>query len=158
MNTETLQNHAEKLWETYIEIFPALVRFDCPRVEFNNRLSSCAGCAYTYENHVELSTKFYLKFSDRIIGETLPHELGHQIDHNLNGWHKYKRHHGKTWTDIMVKLGVPFRAYIVNLIDSYIMLVEAMQSKNASVLRSLITHDQNLNHGESLTSHVLEFS
>ena len=100
-----LQKMAEKLWDEYAETFPALLHFDCPKVTINNRFTKTAGCNRTETNHIEMAGKFLAKFEWNMLNVILPHELAHQIDYNLNGWHKGKLHHGKTWVVIMVKLG-----------------------------------------------------
>jgi predicted SprT family Zn-dependent metalloprotease len=106
MTNNELQNYAEKLWESYTEVFPALVRFDCPRVELNARFKVTAGMCYVQENRVQLSTKHLAKFEHEMLTDTLPHELAHQIDYNLNGWPKNNRWHGKSWVIIMAQLGL----------------------------------------------------
>ena len=100
-----LQKMAETLWAEYCEVFPKLVKFDCPKLTINNRFTKTAGCNYTDENEIHLAGKFLAKFEQNMLNVILPHELAHQIDFNLNGWHKGKLHHGKTWVVIMVKLG-----------------------------------------------------
>lgn len=102
----TLQAYAENLWEGYCETFPALVKFDCPKVTLNGRLSKCAGRNICEENSIELGTKFFAKYSENMLNVILPHEMAHQIDWNLNGWYPRKPHHGKAWIEIMVKLGL----------------------------------------------------
>lgn len=110
MNTQTLQQFAESLWEEYCEIFPTLVRFDCPKIKLNNRFTKTAGYARLTKNGVklntvELSSKFLAKFPDEMLNETLPHELAHFIDFNLNGWPVGKKGHDNVWKNIMLKIG-----------------------------------------------------
>lgn len=111
MKTETVQQLAENLWQEYCELFPALVKFDCPKIVINNRFTKCAGVNRSEMNQVDLAGKFLAKFQNQILTETLPHELGHQIDFNLNGWYARKPHHGKEWHAIMQKIGVPYSVY-----------------------------------------------
>lgn len=105
MTQNELQTIAETLWAEYCEVFPKLVKFDCPKMTINNRFTKTAGCNYTDENEIHLAGKFLAKFEQNMLNVILPHELAHQIDFNLNGWHKGKLHHGKTWIVIMAKLG-----------------------------------------------------
>ena len=93
------------LWDTYCESFPALVKFDCPKIIINNRYTKCAGCNVSSDNIVQLGGKFLVKFPDNMIEVILPHELAHQIDYNLNGWYDRKPHHGKAWITIMNTIG-----------------------------------------------------
>lgn len=111
INNTTLQNLAERLWESYCEIFPALVKFDCPKVTLNGRLSRCAGRSFQELNKIDLGTKFFAKHADNMLNVILPHELAHQIDYNLNSWYDRKPHHGKQWQEIMVKIGQNPAAY-----------------------------------------------
>lgn len=106
-----LAREADKLWDSYIEIFPKLARFDAPKITLNSRFTRCAGCNNSAENIVELGFKFFAKYSDNMIQVILPHEIAHQIDYNLNGWYNRKPHHGKQWVDIMVKIGQPANPY-----------------------------------------------
>lgn len=101
----TLQQLAQNLWDEYCEVFPKLVKFDCPKVTLNGRLSKCAGRNTCETNAIELGTKFFAKHSDNMLNVILPHEIAHQIDWNLNGWYDRKPHHGKQWVEIMVKIG-----------------------------------------------------
>lgn len=101
----TLQQLAQNLWDDYCETFPKLVKFDCPKVTLNGRLSKCAGRNTCETNSIELGTKFFTKHATNMIAVILPHEMAHQIDWNLNGWYDRKPHHGKQWIEIMVKIG-----------------------------------------------------
>ena len=111
INNQTLQTLGETLWDSYTEIFPALVKFDCPKIVLNNRLSRCAGRSFQELNKIDLGGKFFVKHSYNMLNVILPHELAHQIDYNLNGWYDRKSHHGKPWVDIMVKIGQNPAAY-----------------------------------------------
>lgn len=104
--TASLQKIAEGLWEVYCEIFPKLVRFDCPKVIINNRFTRTGGVNYSEENKVELAGNYFINNERTMILVTLPHELAHQIDYNLNGWYKGKKHHNKGWIDIMNAIGL----------------------------------------------------
>jgi SprT protein len=105
MKQETLQNLANGLWDDYAEIFPSLVRFDCPTIKLNNRFSATAGRATFSKNLVELSAKHLAKFPEIVLNETLPHELAHMIDYYVYGMEAGKQVHGTQWKIIMVALG-----------------------------------------------------
>jgi predicted SprT family Zn-dependent metalloprotease len=105
MTQSTLQQLAQNLWDEYCEIFPKLVKFDCPRIVLNNRFTKTAGMSYADENRIDLGVKFFAKNAHEIMTVTLPHELAHQIEYNLNGWYPRKLHHGKQWQEIMVLIG-----------------------------------------------------
>lgn len=111
INVKSLQAHTENLWAEYCEIFPALVRFDAPKIILNNRFTKCAGCNNSDDNVIQLSGKFLTQFPDNMVRVILPHEIAHQIDFNLNGWYDRKPHHGKTWQIIMAKIGQPAEPY-----------------------------------------------
>ena len=102
---KNIQTLANSLWDTYCESFPALVKFDCPKIVINNRFTKCAGVNKSDSNVVELAGKFLVKFPENMIEVILPHELAHQIDYNLNGWYDRKPHHGKAWIAIMNRIG-----------------------------------------------------
>ena len=104
-NEATLNELAKKFWTRYQFIFPKLVQFPCPKIVLSNRLSKTAGLSHCEDNKVTLAAKFLAKFPKEISYVTLPHELAHQIDFNLNGWYTRKPHHGKQWIEIMVKIG-----------------------------------------------------
>ena len=106
MKQETLQTLAESLWLEYCEIFPVLVKFDCPKIVLNNRLSVTAGRCFSWDNKIDLGTKFFIKHSTEMLSVILPHELAHQIDCNLNGAYNAD-HHRQSWKTIMVKIGLP---------------------------------------------------
>ena len=105
MDQKHLQQIAEMLWEEYCEIFPELVKFDCPKIELNGRFTVTAGCNSWEDNTVILGKKFFKKFSRNMVRVILPHELAHQIDYNLNHLGNVKTYHGKTWKEIMIKIG-----------------------------------------------------
>jgi len=102
MNTNTLQTLTNDLWDTYCEIFPKLVKFNPPTIIVSNRLTSTAGYNWSENNTITLAAKYFINNHDNMINVILPHEIAHQIDYNLNGWYKGKRHHGKLWHEIMV--------------------------------------------------------
>jgi len=101
----TLQAYAETLWAEYCEIFPALVKFDCPTIKINNRFTKTGACCHTTDNLIEVGGKFFTKHAENMLRVIIPHEMAHQIDQDLNGWYDRKPHHGKQWIEIMVKIG-----------------------------------------------------
>jgi predicted SprT family Zn-dependent metalloprotease len=98
-------------WDTLCELYPALVKFDVPKIKLCNRKTVTAGCCYQLDSIIDLAFKFFDKFEDRMILEILPHELAHQADYNLFGQSEKKCGHGKKWCEIMVKLGLPANKY-----------------------------------------------
>ena len=105
MDSKQLQDIAETYWQEYCEIFPALVKFDCPKIVLNNRFTKTAGCNVWDDNIIQLGTKFFRKFSRGMIAVILPHELAHQIDYNLNHSGNVRKYHDVTWKEIMIKIG-----------------------------------------------------
>lgn len=100
-----LQLLAGRYWLGYRKIFPKLASFECPTIIINNRFTKTGGVNKSEENIVELAGKFFANNSSAMRNITLPHELAHQIDFNLNGWYRGKKHHGKGWQEIMVLIG-----------------------------------------------------
>lgn len=111
METQTIQNYAEKLWDSYIELFPKLAKFDCPKIVLCNRLTRTAGKNYQPNNKIHLGNKFFIKHKKEMLTVILPHELAHQIDWNLFGFSEKNCGHGKKWQEIMLKLGLPPNKY-----------------------------------------------
>ena len=107
----TIQETTEMLWLDYILLFPKLVKFDAPKIQLSNRLTATAGYNRSENNLIVLGSKFIAAFPEMMICETLPHEIGHQIDYNINGWAKGRKHHDKYWVAVMEKIGVPYSIY-----------------------------------------------
>jgi predicted SprT family Zn-dependent metalloprotease len=108
---EIINNLACELWDYYIEVYPELITYDAPIIEFNNRFTATAGMCYWHENRIELGYKFFSRNSDAMLKEILPHELAHQIDYNLNGPSSENSGHGETWASIMENIGLPAKRY-----------------------------------------------
>jgi predicted SprT family Zn-dependent metalloprotease len=106
-----LDKLTETHWEGFCILYPKLIRFNPPKIIINNRLSKTAGKCEVDFNIVHISGKFLAKFEHTILYVTLPHELAHQIDVNLNGIPKANRWHGKSWGDIMRAYGLPADTY-----------------------------------------------
>ena len=107
----TIQETTEMLWLEYCLIFPGLVKFDTPTIKLSNRLTATAGYNQSEKNIIVLGSKFIAAFPEMMISETLPHEIGHQIDYNINGWKAGRKHHDKYWKAVMEKIGVPYSIY-----------------------------------------------
>lgn len=107
-----LQRMAQGVWENACEVFPNLVKYDCPKIILNNRLSSTGGRCFVRENKIDLSAKLINKHGMPFIYEVLPHEIGHQIDYRINGWPKNNRWHGSSFVVIGAKLGYNFTTYL----------------------------------------------
>ena len=111
INQETIQETTNNLWDQYSEIWPILVKFEPPKIILSGRLTATAGYNKSECNTITLGTKFLKEFPLLMITETLPHEIGHQIDYNINGWAKGRKHHDKYWKAVMDKIGIPYSIY-----------------------------------------------
>lgn len=111
MDKKTLQKYADKLWLGYCLIFPKLLKYSCPDMVLNNRLTKTAGLCYQELNIVHIGAKFMPKNKTAMLKTIIPHELAHQIDFNLYGISDKKCGHGKNWGKIMLKLGQNINAY-----------------------------------------------
>lgn len=105
MDKMNIQQYADNLWAGYQKIFPEL-KGNCPKIIMSNRLTKSAGYNRSEENTVTLGTKFFVKHKDNMLNVILPHELAHQIDYNIFGWYKGRKHHNKEWCGIMMTLGL----------------------------------------------------
>lgn len=103
--------HHAMAWARFVTMFPKLKQFNAPTVSVNYRLSTSAGRSMSEDNAYDLAGKFFAKHADEMLRVILPHELAHQIDFNLYGWHKGKKHHGATWCGIMCAYGLPPQPY-----------------------------------------------
>ena len=111
MDKKSLQEFANNLWAEYCEIFPQLVKFDCPIMVLNNRFTRTAGCCYQELNTIHIGAKFFANNKSDMLTVIIPHEIAHQIDFNLFGVCHTKGGHGKNWCNIMVKLGLEANRY-----------------------------------------------
>ena len=57
------------------------------------------------DNIIHLGGKFLTQFKSNMLRVILPHEMAHQMDWNLNGWHDRKPFHGAKWIEIMCRIG-----------------------------------------------------
>jgi hypothetical protein len=100
MDTKTLF----KPWQDALALWPELRKAKAPSFKVSNRLTRCAGLCYVETGEITLSGLYLAKYPHIMLGEILAHETAHYIDYALNGWRKYKRHHGREWCDIMYAL------------------------------------------------------
>ena len=109
----SLQIHAIGLWESYCEVFPKLVKFDCPKIVLNARFTRTAGTCNQHDRIVNIGMKFFIKQENYrpMIDVILPHELAHQIDFDLFGESEKRCGHGKNWCMVMEKIGLPANKY-----------------------------------------------
>lgn len=100
-----IQVYANNLWAGYKKLFPEL-KGDCPKIILSNRLTRSGGYNRSEENTVTLGNKFFANNRETMLNVILPHELAHQIDYNIFGWYKGRKHHNKEWCGIMMILGL----------------------------------------------------
>jgi len=105
-----LQIYAETLWVSYKRIFPEL-KGNCPKIILSNRLTKSAGYNLSEDNTVTLANKYFKNNHDNMVNVILPHELAHQIDYNLHGWKKGRKHHNSNWESIMMLIGLDHDPY-----------------------------------------------
>ena len=104
-----LTREAGAVWDAMAESYPALIRYDVPRIILNGRLSATAGRCFQSTQIVEMSSKFINhseKYFRNMIDVILPHELAHAADWILFGESELKCGHGRNWQEIMVQYGL----------------------------------------------------
>lgn len=111
MNQLTIDYHASKIWDALCETYPKLVKFDCPKIVLCNRLTRTAGKCYQGLRKVHIGNKFFAKHQAEMVRVILAHEIIHQADFDLNGESEKKCGHGKKWSEMMVKYGLPANKY-----------------------------------------------
>ena len=94
-----------KPWDEACKIWPKLGACNPPVFTISKRLTRTAGLCVVETGEITLSGPFLAKFPEYMMGQILTHETAHYIDYCLNGWQKYKRHHGRLWQEIMYNLG-----------------------------------------------------
>ena len=94
-----------KPWHDALQIWPELAEFSKPTFKISERLTKTAGLCYVETGEIILSGPFLRAYRREKLGQILTHETAHYIDFCLNGWQKFKRHHGKPWQNIMYNLG-----------------------------------------------------
>ena len=92
-------------WQTACNIWPELLDCKPPTFKISERLTRTAGHCLVETGEITLSGPFLRQHRNYMMTQILTHETAHYIDYCLNGWHKYKRHHGKPWQQIMYNLG-----------------------------------------------------
>ena len=102
------------IWDRFLMLYPDMNRFNKPTIVFNNRLKVCAGRCLVETNTIQISTKLYLENRTDFIENTIPHEVAHQVDFNINQYdwrNKRVPWHGKNWQYIMIKYGIEPNMY-----------------------------------------------
>ena len=108
---KTINKKADSIWLEFCEIYPRLIRIDRPVIIANNRFTITAANCEVENNCINFGMKFMQKHSIEMLNVILPHEIAHQIDYILHGLPKNNRWHGRTWSEIMLKYGLPAKAY-----------------------------------------------
>ena len=111
MDKRLVNMFAVKHWKTLIRLYPKLCAYECPKIVLCNRLTKTAGKSYQEERRIHLANKFFAKNEAEILAVILPHELIHQADFDLNGDSEKKCGHGKKWSAMMIKFGIPANKY-----------------------------------------------
>ena len=111
MDTNRINHIAANVWGNFAEIYPALVRYDVPKIILCNRLTRTAGKCYQFERKIHLGHKFFAKNHNEMVLTILPHELAHQVDFDLFGESEKSCGHGKKWQKIMVQYGLAPNKY-----------------------------------------------
>jgi predicted SprT family Zn-dependent metalloprotease len=109
MEQKTLQNLANMLWGQYRRVYPKIGT--CPEIVVNKRLKTTAGRCFVEHRKIDLAHKFLVSHREMMLEDTLPHELAHQIDFDVNGWPKNNRWHGAQWQKIVLQLGIKTSTY-----------------------------------------------
>lgn len=111
--TQKIQDHAQRVWDLFIEIYPRLVKFDCPKIVLNGRFTKSAGMCYYELNKIDISLKYYIFNETHIITDTLVHELAHQVTYNLYGGESCRKlqGHGVEWCKVMSDYGLEPNRY-----------------------------------------------
>ncbi|NBO62307.1 MAG: hypothetical protein EBU82_15390 [Flavobacteriia bacterium] len=98
-------NSLMKPWHDACLIWPELNAHKAPTFKISDRLTRTAGLCYVETGEITLSGPYLQQYPHEMMTQILTHETAHYIDYCLNGWRKYKRHHGKQWQAIMYNLG-----------------------------------------------------
>ena len=97
-----LQGTKSASWAKFVKLYPKLVLFPEPSIEFNKRLSSTAGRCFYEHNKIDISWKLFEIDQREILEQTVPHELAHQVS-----WNLFKAPgHCAIWKGIMVAYGL----------------------------------------------------
>ena len=110
MDQKTIQNLANLLWATYRKTYPKIGT--CPEITINKRFKTTAGRCFVEHRKIDIAHKFLVSHSQETLEDTLPHELAHQVDFDVNGWPKNNRWHGPQWQKkIVIQLGIKTSTY-----------------------------------------------
>jgi predicted SprT family Zn-dependent metalloprotease len=117
MKRQSINEIAQSIWDAYCEIYPQLVKFDCPTIKLCNRLTKTIGKCYYWENRIHLGNKFFVRNRAIMLSDILPHEIAHQVSYCLYGAEKQgKECHGIEWQEIMLSYGLfPHVTYAITL-------------------------------------------
>lgn len=96
-------------------------RIKSPKIQYKVR-GRVAGKAMYSQNIVDFNATLLMENLDDFIGDTVPHEVAHIIDFQVNGIQmsgSKRIHHGRTWKNIMRMLGVdPLRCHSYDVSNS----------------------------------------
>ena len=108
MDKQTLQDlaqyHARIWWVKLLKEYPTIQK-TTPVVTMNNRLKTTAGRAFLEEipQRIDLSVELFTQHTDRMIADTIPHELAHLV-----AWTVYADPgHGSGWKSVVARMGIP---------------------------------------------------
>ena len=107
-----LETRRDALWVWSLSRWPKLQKFTAPTIVINARLKVTGARNFSEENLIDFSLLYMQQHTAFFIRQIVPHELAHQIDHNLNGWYKGRKHHNPEWCAIMGAYGLPPDAYL----------------------------------------------
>jgi SprT protein len=107
MDKQTLQDlaqyHVRRWWVKLLKQYPTIQRVT-PVVTLNNRLKTTAGRAFIEDvpQRIDLSTELFAQYTERMIGDTIPHELAHLVAFTVYG----DRGHGRGWYSVLDHMGI----------------------------------------------------
>jgi SprT protein len=107
MDKQTLQDlaqyHVRSWWVKMLKQYPTIQRAT-PVVTLNNRLKTTAGRAFIEDvpQRIDLSTDLFTQYTDRMISDTIPHELAHLVAYTVYG----DSGHGKGWKSVVAHMGI----------------------------------------------------
>lgn len=104
-----LEKETDLVWDTLCELYPALVKFNPPKIKLNPYFWRTAGCCHQEGGIVELGYKFFARseaYFNTMVDIILPHELIHQADYNLHGYSEKNCGHGVQWCEMMIQYGL----------------------------------------------------
>ena len=91
----------ETVWHKLDMVYD-LSGFTCPQVIINRRLKTTAGRSFYTLRKIDLSASLFEEYPDIFIGDTIPHEVCHQV-----AWDIFQQGgHGEDWKRVMVAYGI----------------------------------------------------